>query len=419
MLRDLSNGDGNCNIFTLIGSTENQGNAGVKLDEDIAMEPVEEDPIDSILSDHKKFLDDNKLRDEKRTFDLLKVITNIHESKYYYHNVKTLLPQVWKTFSKEEKSYLAQWIINFFKNYIKFLQNQKKKISLEFEGFPNELLEIFQQLEPQIVPGQELLLKVAPKYNCWVNCILLIEQQLKVVPDYDKYVLFLNDLYSTLGQDDYYVNKTNTKCLKKAQSYSQFRLWEEVNQEFNNALSELYRQDTVDVDLKYANEYDQKLWEELHSESIIQIGDLDRQKFFRINNTRNNGAFKAEFQKWMVLGQGQPTYQVFESNREKLCQEWTSLPRFIDQVHYNRLTRFQENVELNEIMALLHNWRGKNKSNTLKNFFTATAIQRDRVPIKCESNKVWKDILENRYLPLTILNSSVESKRRVPNEPVN
>lgn len=188
-----------------------------------------------------------------------------------------------------------------------------------------------------------------------MNCILLIEQQLKVVPDYDKYVLFLNDLYSTLGQDDYYVNKTNTKCLKKAQSYSQFRLWEEVNQEFNNALSELYRQDTVDVDLKYANEYDQKLWEELHSESIIQIGDLDRQKFFRINNTRNNGAFKAEFQKWMVLGQGQPTYQVFESNREKLCQEWTSLPRFIDQVHYNRLTRFQENVELNEIMALLHN----------------------------------------------------------------
>jgi hypothetical protein len=241
------------------------------------------------------------------------------------------------------------------------LQNQKKKISLEFENFPNELLELFQQLEPQIVPGFDLLLKVAPKYNCWINCILILEQQLKVVPDHDKYVIVLNELYSNLDQDDYFVNRGNTQVVKKALSFSQFRMWEEVNQEFNNSLGELFKQEKINVDLSYANEYDQKIWEELHSESIIQIGDLDRQKFFRNNSTRNNGTFKAEFQKWMILGKGQPNYHVFESNREKLCQEWVSLPKFIDQVHYNKLTKFQENVELNEIMALLHNCRGHDK----------------------------------------------------------
>ena len=96
------------------------------------------------------------------------------------------------------------------------------------------------------------------------------------------------------------------------------------------------------VDLKYFNEYDQKVWEDLHPESILQIGDLDRIKFFSQNKQKNYETFKAEFQKWMILGKTQPTYQVFEENREKLCQEWTSLSRFIDQVHNHRLTKFQE-----------------------------------------------------------------------------
>ena len=50
-------------------------------------------------------------------------------------------------------------------NYIKFLQNQKKKINSEFESFPNELLEILQQLEPQIVLSPEFFLKATTKNN--------------------------------------------------------------------------------------------------------------------------------------------------------------------------------------------------------------------------------------------------------------
>lgn len=376
-----------------------------------------EEEIDKIIKQHKNFLDDPKMRDEKQIFDVLKTITNIHESKYYYYNVKKLLPQVWKSFTKEQKNYLAQCITQFFKNYLKFMQNQKKKMNPEFEGFPNELLEIFQSLEPQIVLGPDLIMRVASKYNCWVNCILMLEQQLKVVPEYDKYNLLLNELYSNLEQDDYYINKCNTYTLKKCMTYSQFRMWEEVNEEFNRALGELYNPEDINIDLKYANEYDQKVWEDIHPEAIVRVGDLDRQKFFYLKGSKNYGPFKAEFQKWMVLGKSQPTYQVFENNREKLCQEWTSLPRFIDQVHYQKLTSFQENVELNEIMALLHNCRGQPKESCLKNFFTASTIQRDRVPIRCESNRVWKDILENRYLPLNMLNSTLESKRRTGNDP--
>lgn len=67
-----------------------------------------DETIDKILNDHKQFLDDPKLRDEREIFQLMMKITNVHDSKYYYHNVKILLPQVWKTFSKEQKNYLAQ-----------------------------------------------------------------------------------------------------------------------------------------------------------------------------------------------------------------------------------------------------------------------------------------------------------------------
>jgi len=124
-------------------------------------------------------------------------------------------------------------------NYMKFLQNQKKKISSEFEAFPNELLEILQQLEPQIVLGSEFFIKATAKNNCWVNCILTLEEQIKALPSYDKFPIILNDLYATLEQDDYYVNKCHSKTSNKALTYSQFRMWEEVNAEFNNSLKQI------------------------------------------------------------------------------------------------------------------------------------------------------------------------------------
>lgn len=244
----------------------------------------------------------------------------------------------------------------------------------------------------------------------------MLEQQVKAVPNYDRYIIILNELYNTLEQDDYFINKWNSKVLKKAITYSQLRMWEEVNSEFNKALLHLVESEEVNVDLKYCNEYDQKVWEDLHPESILQIGDLDRTKFFSQSTQKNYGAFKAEFQKWMILGKTQPTYQVFEGNREKLCQEWTSLPRFIDQVHNHRLTKFQEYIELIEIMALLNNCRTQPKEKSSKDFCTAAAIQRERVPISWESNRVWRDILENRYIPFVILNNMLESKKKVPNE---
>lgn len=92
-------------------------------------------------------------------------------------------------------------------NYIKFLHNQKKKINPEFESFPNELLEILQQLEPQIVLGPEFYLKATAKNNCWVNCILTLEEQIKALPKYDKFPTILNDFYKALEQEDYYVDK--------------------------------------------------------------------------------------------------------------------------------------------------------------------------------------------------------------------
>ena len=281
---------------------------------------------------------------------------------------------------------------NFFSLYSKYLQTTKKKNSNpEFETFPNELLEIFQALEPQIVMEPELYTKIATKYNCWVNCILMLEKQLKVVPNYDKYNLILGDLYTTLEQDDYYLGKNSTNTIDKAVTYSQFRMWEEVNGELNSALSDLYSNNSKRTDLAYANEYDQKIWEEIHSESIVQIGDLDRQKFFS-QGTNKYGGFKSEFQKWMVLGKGHQKFPCFEATREKLCQEWCSLPKFIDQIHYNKLTKFQESIELNEAMALLHSSRGEPKEKYLKDFSmefevdlhlgTAATIQKDRIPVK-------------------------------------
>ena len=247
---------------------------------------------------------------------------------------------------------------------------------------------------------------------------MILEEQIKALPEYDKFPTILNDLYTALEQKDYYINKCRSNTIKRALAYSQFGMWEEVNAELNDSLKKLYDiEKEVTVDLKYSNEYDQQLWEELHPEGIINVGDLDRIKFFSQNNgNRTHGAFKAEFQKWMVLGKNQPAYQVFEGNREKLCMEWTSLPKFIDQVHYHKLARFQENVELNEIMALLHNCRGQPQEKALKDFYTASAIQRDRVPVKCESNKIWRDVLENRYIPLSILNASNETRRKSQND---
>ena len=67
-----------------------------------------DEEIDRILNDHKNFLDDPKLRNEEEVFNLMKKIANVHDSKYYFNNVKILLPQVWKTFTKEQKNYLAQ-----------------------------------------------------------------------------------------------------------------------------------------------------------------------------------------------------------------------------------------------------------------------------------------------------------------------
>lgn len=248
----------------------------------------------------------------------------------------------------------------------------------------------------------------------------MLEKQLKVVPDYDKYNLILGDLYSTLEQDDYYLGKNNTVVIDKAVTFSQFRMWEEVNEELNNALSNLYSHDNYSVDLAYANEFDQKIWEEIHSESIVQIGDLDRQKFFSTGMNKYGG-FKSEFQKWMVLGKSHQKFPCFDTTREKLCQEWCSLPKFVDQIHYNKLTKFQENIELNESMALLHSTRGEAKDKYLKDFSTAAMIQRDRILVKCESHKVCKDILENRYIPFNLLNSANDNRNRQgePNDQAN
>jgi hypothetical protein len=149
----------------------------------------------------------------------------------------------------------------------------------------------------------------------------MLEQQIKFLPNYDKYPLILNYFYSTLEQDDYFINKCYSKTSKKALTFSQFRMWEEVNSELNSALSEIFSNDEdLKVDLKYANEFDLKLWENIHPEGIVQIGDLDRTKFFpeRQTNPNNYGAFKAEFRKWMILAKSQSPYQVFEGNREKL-----------------------------------------------------------------------------------------------------
>ena len=194
-------------------------------------------------------------------------------------------------------------------------------------------------------------------------------------------------------------------------TYSQFRMWEDVNKELNTALTELYSHSTFSTDLAYANEYDQKIWEEIHSESIVQIGDLDRQKFFT-SPMNKYGAFKTEFQKWMVLGKSNNKFSCFDSNKEKLCQEWCSLPRFIDQIHYTKLAKFQESIELNESMALIHSSRSEQKEKYLKYFRTAAMIQRDRIPTFCESHRLCKDILENRYIPFNFLNSSVDHRNR-------
>ena len=108
MLRDLSNSDGKQPHFnSIIGSEENKDEEmAVDGDQEMAVDGDEE--IDKIIENHKKFLDDPKMRDEKQIFDMLKNITNIHEAKYYYNNVKNLFPQVWKSFTKEQKNYLAQ-----------------------------------------------------------------------------------------------------------------------------------------------------------------------------------------------------------------------------------------------------------------------------------------------------------------------
>ena len=63
-------------------------------------------------------------------------------------------------------------------------------------------------------------------------------------------------------------------------------------------------------------------------------------------------------------------------------------------------------------MALLHNCRGESKEKSLERFNTAALLQRDRVPAKCESHRVYRDILENRSIPFTLLNSTVDNRNR-------
>jgi hypothetical protein len=133
-------------------------------DEEMMEEDENADEIDKILIEHKNFLNDKKMRNEEYILELLISITNIHESKIYYLSVKKLFPQVWKSFTKEEKQYLSYCIKQFLKSFtLNVLQNQKKKMNSEFDSFPNELLEIFQQLEPQIVLGPEYFVKPAEK----------------------------------------------------------------------------------------------------------------------------------------------------------------------------------------------------------------------------------------------------------------
>ena len=145
--------------------------------------------------------------------------------------------------------------------------------------------------------GPEFFLKATTRNNCWVNCILILEEQIKALPEYDKFPTILNDLYKALEQEDYYINKCRSNTIKRALVYSQFGMWEEVNAELNDSLKKLYdTEKEVTVDLKYSNKYNQHLWKELHPEGIIDVGDFDRIKIFSQNNgNRTHGAFKAEF----------------------------------------------------------------------------------------------------------------------------
>ncbi|KAJ3373226.1 hypothetical protein HDU91_000939 [Kappamyces sp. JEL0680] len=310
--------------------------------------------------------------------------------------------------------------------------------------------------KPSIQLPPQLIKYLGKTYNAWHIALELLQNTIADLrlssvgssKDDEKYrdvfMDALADLYSDLGEDDYFAGLWRRRCLipetNAAISFEQVGMWEMAQKFYEDAQAKARTCALPFTESEYC------LWEkrwvyctqELQQWEILT--DLSKQdsnpdlllecawRLSDWNNDRDSlnmtlqsvsqpaTARKKFFQAVLVLNrisEGQePTsefHKVCDEGIQLVLKQWNSLPTIVSNAHLSTFHAFQQFVELHEAFTIQSNLIGTTavnidiKSQELKNILSTW---RDRLPNLWDDMNMWSDLVSWRQHVFTSINKA-------------
>lgn len=401
--------------------------------------PVE---LEKIISANK--LVTEKLKREKTKYWLnpLKDVTN------WEHHIceklwLKLFPQFWNIMSADEQQQIACLIEPFLakEEFVKQMQGKR----------PNSIRTIFEGVAscdpmPKISP--EVIQYIGKNYGAWHTAIPVLESYLYAFPNNERFGICMQVLYKRLAENEYsiglqrYIAKSS--ITQAGLTYTQFHMWEAAYDLFASATSKYIKtspdrehiseiessdflQGSNDEVKKTLSQIDLRIWEEGLIESAQQLNQWENLKVVGVHthkmsiilqydwSNRNWANFSETSKK---MGEGECSVaslaqlyshiqkhandddterdNIYKKGLKALYTEWNILPNIIDVSHYSSIILQQHFLESSEFKNMYKEVKDALNRQVDPDLKTTLNSWRERLPNKCESFSVWRDLLECR-----------------------
>ena len=310
--------------------------------------------------------------------------------------------------------------------------------------------------EPCIQLPPQLLKYLGKTFNCWHTSLELLQKSISDLSlasvgaskeddmIRDSFMDALGDLYTDLGEDDYFSGLWRRRCLfsetNTAVSFEQIGLWQPAQKFYEDAQTKArtcalpFTESEYYLWEKQWISCTQKLqqWDiltdlskhdsnpDLLLECAWRLSDWNTDRD-ALNMTLQSvsqpfSARKKFFQGVLVLNrisEGQEPasefHKICEDGMQLLLKQWHGLPKIISNSHISTFHSFQLFVELQEAFSIQSNLIGTNatnidtKSQELKNILSTW---RDRLPNTWDDMNIWSDLVSWRQHVFTSINKS-------------
>jgi len=379
-----------------------------------------------------------KLQNKKTKYWLrpLKDVTN-----WEYHICEKLwlklFPQFWNLMTADEQQQIA-CLIEPFLTKDEFLKQMQGKR-------PNAIRTMFEAVAacdplPKLAP--EVIQYIGKNYGAWHTAIPLLESYLYAYPNNERFAICANILYKALRETDYSVGLqrfiSKSSITHAALSYGQFGIWHAVNDVLSDAIlaniklpnmkesiKELEPSDFVqppeDIN-KTLNQMDLRMWEDWQVEAACNLNTWENMKVpgMSINRMTLPYQYYKALSEWVqqkkiteespmgILAQLYERIQLQtneeDSDKENfykralkaLFAEWNMLPAIADTPNYQSIIVQQYLHEITEFKTMIKESKDYINRNLENEFKSTLILWRERLPNKCESFAVWRDLLECR-----------------------